>query len=179
MTIRQIYPAANSIKGLAAKVPVILHLDPSKPDVVETFSGPEWRERMTEVAIISRERMMARFDLCVDARTVIDEEVGNEGLRLAIWCRDLAMVERLSRISGVETIVFSPDRVSVLDAKRLARRTLIVTVSLARNSEIRPEHIGEEDGGSGADTTLRAVFIGLHAAYDFAAGEPLDFGRVL
>lgn len=153
----------------------IFHVDDAVPGAEELFGGQPWDEVFRGPA----EAIRARFDVCVDAAAVLVPGFSvRPGLRLAVWCADPSVLERLRDRDDL-TIVFSPNALAVLDAHRRARRTLVMARAVAKGEIITRDALADMADGQGLDAALADAVIGRAAAYDLAVGEALDFGKML
>lgn len=155
----------------------ILHV--ADADTERLFPTLPWGEMWSERVSGDEADIKARFQLCLDAQIASAGEFScTLDLKVGLWCRQAEHLEALRDRAG-QVVVFSPAPLTILEALRRGRQTLVMAAAVAAGQVLGPDDIAVQAAGQGVGADLAPNLLGRRAAYDLVAGEALDFGKIL
>lgn len=143
------------------------------------YTSTPWGSVWDEVFCEPVDQLFARFEAIVPAtHTLTDSFKLPDGCNAAILCDSLKLFT-LHRYARADVIIFAPNPLSMLDAYRNSRTTLVARRTLHQGELLSEDALSEQMGGNGVDVQLRDVLVGHRLAHDVDKGVPIDFGSVL
>lgn len=159
-------------------MPITLVRDPSETKLFTERDGAFWPVPFDRVIDAPIGDLLDDFDVVIPGDGLREPPRSRGAARVALFCTNLEVLERLESFGGDIDILFQPTLLARLDRHRAIRSTLVAARALDAGHRIDESDLTVEAGGAGMSADLKATVIGRPLLYDLPSGSAIDFGMI-